>query len=795
MELQDIRSKDWSISLAGAGQIVEGLEDIKQCVRIILATQKGSDPLRPSFGVDVMSYLDLPDNRVATELTREIIEQIGLWEPRVVIEKITYKLSPGRVSFAIEWKLTANSQTVITNIDYGDPANGASNNVVPPPTQKAGAPTFTPISGSYAGFVAVVIQSSTPGAIIRYTTDGSVPNDLSTLYTGPVIRASDTVIRARAYADAFLPSNISTIAYDVVQYATEILTAPGTYLGEVLVEVISNSIGVEIRYTLDGSEPTISSPLYVAGILLSTSATVKTRAFNPPGGSASAAVATFTIKSLAPSISPDEGVFETSRLITMTNPNPIGSIYYTLDGSEPTESSTLYEGPFTLTQNADIRARVISPLNIPSDIAEADILIQVATPTSIPDAGAVEAGDLVELECSTPDATIHYTTNGSTPTTSSPVYSTPIIVNETTTIKAIAVKAGCTNSDVFEGVFIVPFKLMLACQASTTARIYRSFDDGVRWDEIQPIGNATASWRIVRGFDNGSAIFAMRDGFNILYRSADKGATWQQITSPNINGFAIPTAINPTNVNLNKTLGIQRGVNGSKMLMIGNNSNAALPRLFLSTNSGATFTAIAISGVPNQDVVHAGVAANGWLVVATNSLVDTVTTSNGIYLSKNDGASWTKVYGTSDANAFSHGVYCTNDGKVYVPRTTSSGSTSNKVVYSDNNGDSFITVNQSGIDFMDFGKIRLYGTSVGALQFIRYTDNFDFDPLGLTDVNPMPSGTNSLNLISAGGDYVMASTSAGGLRISSDKAATFTSINPAGSGSSGWSTAILGYNE
>lgn len=118
MELQDIRSKDWSISLAGAGEIVQGLEDIKQCVRIILATQKGSDPLRPNFGVDVMSYLDLPDNRVATELTREIIEQIGLWEPRVSIEKITYKISPGAVTFAIEWKLKANAQTVLTEIDY-----------------------------------------------------------------------------------------------------------------------------------------------------------------------------------------------------------------------------------------------------------------------------------------------------------------------------------------------------------------------------------------------------------------------------------------------------------------------------------------------------------------------------------------------------------------------------------------------------------------------------------------------------------------------------------------------------
>lgn len=116
--MQDIRAKDWGISLAGAGEIVQGLADIEQCIKVILSTQRGSDPLRPTFGVDVISYLDLPDNRVAAELTREIIAQIELWEKRVSIEKITHKIAPGKVTFAIEWKLKANAQTVLTEIDY-----------------------------------------------------------------------------------------------------------------------------------------------------------------------------------------------------------------------------------------------------------------------------------------------------------------------------------------------------------------------------------------------------------------------------------------------------------------------------------------------------------------------------------------------------------------------------------------------------------------------------------------------------------------------------------------------------
>jgi len=48
----------------------------------------------------------------------------------------------------------------------------------------------------------------------------------------------------------------------------------------------------------------------------------------------------------------------------------------------------------------------------------------------------------VSITCPTSGATIHYTTNGATPSTSSPVYQAPFIVNETTTVKAISVKDG-----------------------------------------------------------------------------------------------------------------------------------------------------------------------------------------------------------------------------------------------------------------------------------------------------------------------------------------------------------------
>ena len=80
---------------------------------------------------------------------------------------------------------------------------------------------------------------------------------------------------------------------------------------------------------------------------------------------------------------------------------------------------------------------------------------KVATPTASPVAGAVESGTTVILSCSTDGASIHYTDDGTTPTASSPVYSTGITIDSAKTIKAIAVKSGMANSDVMTAVYTI----------------------------------------------------------------------------------------------------------------------------------------------------------------------------------------------------------------------------------------------------------------------------------------------------------------------------------------------------
>lgn len=78
-----------------------------------------------------------------------------------------------------------------------------------------------------------------------------------------------------------------------------------------------------------------------------------------------------------------------------------------------------------------------------------------ATPTATPPAGEVTSGATVSLTSTTQNAVIHYTTDGTDPTETSTVYSSPIGITEETTIKAIATAEGLAASDVLEAHYTV----------------------------------------------------------------------------------------------------------------------------------------------------------------------------------------------------------------------------------------------------------------------------------------------------------------------------------------------------
>jgi uncharacterized protein len=111
--LNDIVSADWSLALdggdgSGIGNVVQGVADINQCIGIILATPKGSDPLRPTFACDLWQCIDAPITVARPALVREIVEAITKWEPRVRLLSVIVNLVAGtlsNLSIQITWQL------------------------------------------------------------------------------------------------------------------------------------------------------------------------------------------------------------------------------------------------------------------------------------------------------------------------------------------------------------------------------------------------------------------------------------------------------------------------------------------------------------------------------------------------------------------------------------------------------------------------------------------------------------------------------------------------------------------
>lgn len=111
VKIQDIKSSNWQLSVLGPGQIAEGIDDLRQCIQIILTTSRGSDPFRPLFGSDIWKYIDSPVNTAVANISAEIIDCIGKWEPRIIIKKLVYNIVYSRIDFVLTAELVESSQT------------------------------------------------------------------------------------------------------------------------------------------------------------------------------------------------------------------------------------------------------------------------------------------------------------------------------------------------------------------------------------------------------------------------------------------------------------------------------------------------------------------------------------------------------------------------------------------------------------------------------------------------------------------------------------------------------------
>ncbi len=142
-------------------------------------------------------------------------------------------------------------------------------------------PTFDRMLG---GERAVTMATSVPGAVLRYTLDGSAPTVGSPRYGGPIRLTGKTTVRCAAFAGGrqigpgvdrtYIPSPLPTPVAD---------PAGGVIVDSLTVrlDTAPRVEGATIRYTLDGSEPTEASSAYGEPLVLTDGCTVAARLFAP----------------------------------------------------------------------------------------------------------------------------------------------------------------------------------------------------------------------------------------------------------------------------------------------------------------------------------------------------------------------------------------------------------------------------------------------------------------------------------------------------------------------------------
>ena len=327
----------------------------------------------------------------------------------------------------------------------------------------AATPAFTPAAGTYTSIQSVTITDATANSTIYYTTDGSAPTTSSNVYTGPISVATTETISAIAVANGSANSAVGTSAYTInlPPAATPVFTpGPGTYTTIQSVTISDATANSTIYYTTDGSTPTTSSTVYTGPITVSANETINAVAAATGSGNSAVANATYTINlppAATPVFMPGSGTYTTIQSVTITDGTPGSTIYYTTDGSTPTSSSAVYSGPITVSATETINAIASATGNNTSAVGTATftITLPAGTPVISPQAGTFNAVQMVMLTDTTTGATIYYTTDGSTPTTSSTVYTAPIMVGVSQTIKAIAIAPGFISSGIASAVYTI----------------------------------------------------------------------------------------------------------------------------------------------------------------------------------------------------------------------------------------------------------------------------------------------------------------------------------------------------
>jgi hypothetical protein len=381
-------------------------------------------------------------------------------------------------------------------------------------TDQTPAVTFQPAAGTYTTAQQVTLSDTDTAAKIYYTTDGTAPTSGSTLYISPIAVAASKTIAAIAIDPALQNSDVAAAAY-VIQAAGSSINFGGGFSSTAGLTLNGSTVATnDTRLQLTNGQKAEAGSMFWSqpisiqqfttdfefqlslaqgdGFTFTIQNIGRTALGGAYGGLAyqgigKSVAVKFDFYSNAGEGGDSTGVYTDGAPPTVPAVD-LTSSGIALKSGDSIQAHITYDGT-TLTMNLHDLVNnktftLTKVINIPQIVgantayvgftgstggltssqkiltwtytAAAAAPPVTAAPVFSPPAGAYSTAQSVTLSSATAGAAIYYTTDGTTPTTGSNVYSGPMTVGDgTTTIKAIAVAGGLSPSAVATAAYIV----------------------------------------------------------------------------------------------------------------------------------------------------------------------------------------------------------------------------------------------------------------------------------------------------------------------------------------------------
>ena len=323
-----------------------------------------------------------------------------------------------------------------------------------PELEYVSTPVATYSSGTYNEEINVELSSDTDGSSIYYTIDGTDVTINSNLYEGTIPIYETLTLKAIAYKEGYFTSREASVEYVVNIEESARVERPvpsvleGQYFENQNIEILS-SLGATIYYTLDGKDPNESSIKYITPILIDGNSYLKARAYKNGFVPSKLMAQTYEFYLKNVTSSHISGTYETAINVELFQENG-ARIYYTLDGSEPTNYSLEYSSAIFIDKITTLKTRAYKEGYEMSGVESWEYnisLVKLLSPTSSVESGTYNISQTIALSCES-GGEIYYTLDGSDPDKNSTIYTEEIEIESTKILKAKVYKDGYESSEI-----------------------------------------------------------------------------------------------------------------------------------------------------------------------------------------------------------------------------------------------------------------------------------------------------------------------------------------------------------